>query len=142
MLILPELLRREIEERTRRAAPDEACGLLIGTRRGSEIEVCALAPATNVSIEPGSSFELDPLDVVAAEDSAASVRMEIVGTWHSHPRGPLDASSADRRGHGGWNLLIVGPAADASCGVQLRAYRATRDGLAPLEIARERAAAT
>lgn len=142
MLILPELLRREIEERTRRADPDEACGLLIGTRRGSEIEVCALAPATNVAVEPASSFELDPLDVIAAEDSAASLRMEVVGTWHSHPRGPVDASPADRRGHGGWNLLIVVPGREASAGVQLRAYRATRDGLTPLEIARGRATAS
>ncbi|MEO6709348.1 MAG: Mov34/MPN/PAD-1 family protein, partial [Planctomycetota bacterium] len=84
MLILPALLRREIEVRTRRSLPDETCGLLLGHRRGTEVEVAALAAARNIALHPRTRFELDPLDLLAAEDGARANGLEVVGVWHSH----------------------------------------------------------
>lgn len=96
MLLLPAILWREIEERTRSALPLEACGFLIGRRRGEEFEVAALAPGRNVAREARTHFEIDALDVLAAEDGARDAGLEVLGVWHSHPRGPLAPSAADR----------------------------------------------
>ncbi len=127
MLILPAILWREIEERTRLALPNEACGLLLGKLRGREVEVTALSPGRNVSREPRAHFEIDPLDVLAAEDGARSLGLSIVGVWHSHPRGPLMPSSKDRlNDSGSWLTLIAVP--EPHVGIELGCWRTTPAG--------------
>ena len=134
MLILPPLLWREIEDRTRRALPDEACGLLLGSVRGNEIEVAALASARNVAADPHVDFELDPLDAVAAEDGARASGWAIVGVWHSHPRGPSSPSLQDRSGAcAAWLTLIAVP--KPRTGIQLGAWRCTEHGYAAVVVA-------
>ena len=134
MLIMPGLLWREMEERTRRALPGEACGLLLGFRRGNEIEIAALASARNLAVDPTQSFELDPLDAMAAEDAARGVGLAVVGVWHSHPRGPLDPSAADLAGRGeAWLTLIVVP--QPKSGIQLSCWRNTSAGFEPVDVA-------
>ncbi len=127
MLILPAILWREIEERTRLALPNEACGLLLGKVRGREIEVTALSPGRNVSPEPRAHFEIDPLDVLGAEDGALGMGLSIVGVWHSHPRGPLMPSPGDRSNDSGsWLTLIAVP--QAHVGIELGCWRTTEAG--------------
>ncbi len=110
MFILPSLLWREIEVRTRRALPEETCGLLLGSSRGNEVEIHALAAARNTAADPRKQFELDPLDLLAAEDGARASGLSIVGVWHSHPRGPLQASTQDQHGSPAtWLTLIAVP---------------------------------
>ena len=134
MLILPSLLWREIEERSRRALPDEACGLLLGMRRGREVEVAALACARNLALDPRSSFELDPLDAIAAEDGARSVGLLIVGVWHSHPRGPRVPSPQDLAGADtAWLTLIAVP--QPRFGIELSCWQSDGAQFTPLEIA-------
>lgn len=134
MLILPSLLWREIEERARRALPDEACGLLLGLRRGVEVEVAALAFARNIAFDPRISFELDPLDAIAAEDGARSVGLVVVGVWHSHPRGPRVPSPEDFAGaEASWLTLVAVPR--ARLGVDLSCWRSQGDDFVPVEIA-------
>lgn len=128
MLILPAILWREIEERTRLALPNEACGLLLGKLRGREVEVTALSPGRNVSREPRAHFEIDPLDVLAAEDGARGMGLSIVGVWHSHPRGPLMPSHGDRSNdNGSWLTLIAVP--EPHVGIELGCWRTTATGL-------------
>ena len=127
MLILPALLWREIEERTRLALPNEACGLLLGKVRGDEIEVAALSPGRNVSADPRAHFQIDPLDVLAAEDAARGTGLSIVGVWHSHPRGPLLPSQEDRTNDSGsWVSLIAVP--EPHVGIELGCWRTTQAG--------------
>jgi proteasome lid subunit RPN8/RPN11 len=136
MLLLPAILWREIEERTRLALPAEACGFLIGSRRGDETEVLALAPGRNVAADPRAHFVIDALDTLAAEDGARSAGLAIVGVWHSHPRGPLAPSPEDARhahtpngvagSHAGWLTLIAVP--DAHAGVQLGCWKHAAHG--------------
>lgn len=134
MLILPSLLWREIEERSRRALPDEACGLLLGLRRGCEVEVAALASARNIAIDPRAGFELDPLDAIAAEDGARAVGLAVVGVWHSHPRGPRVPSPEDRRGADStWLTLIAVP--QNRVGLALSCWRSEGEQFARVEVA-------
>ena len=133
MLILPALLWREIEERTRLALPNEACGLLLGKVRGDEIEVAALSPGRNVSADPRAHFQIDPLDVLAAEDAARGTGLSIVGVWHSHPRGPLQISAHDQAGADStWLTLIAVPKAHG--GIELGCWRKGHAGFERLEV--------
>ena len=134
MLILPAILWREIEERTRRALPNEACGLLLGSTRAEEFEVGALASVRNVAREPLKHFELDPLDMVAAEDAARASGLTIVGVWHSHPRGPLQASAQDdcKALDSNWLSVIAVPKPHS--GLELGCWRRAAAGFVKIEV--------
>lgn len=74
------------------AAPDEACGLLLGA--GSLIRE---APAAaNVHPEPRRHFEIDPAALIAAHRAARVGGAEVLGYWHSHPNGLARPSETDR----------------------------------------------
>ena len=85
-----------------RAAPFEACGLLVERPDGS-LEALR---AANVAAEPRREFEVDPgLLVRCSRDP----RIHIRGVWHSHPTAPPTPSLADReRCPAGWSQVIVG----------------------------------
>jgi proteasome lid subunit RPN8/RPN11 len=126
MLLLSGILWREIEVRTRLALPTEACGFLVGVRRGDEVEVRGLAPGRNVAADPRAHFEIDALDTLAAEDDARAAGLAVVGVWHSHPRGPSEPSPEDARfaaasSHSEWLTAIAVPSADA--GIELCCWR-------------------
>lgn len=135
MLMLPAILWREIEERTRHALPEEACGLLLGARQGDEIEVSALAVARNTASDPRTSFELDALDVLAAEDGAEASGLSIVGVWHSHPRGPLEISARDRSGSASTQWLTLVAVPKVRRGIQFGCWRPCAAGFERIEVA-------
>ncbi len=75
-----------------RAAPQEACGLLLGN--GSRID--RIEPAGNVHPTPQTHFEIDPQVLIDAHRNARGGGPEIVGYYHSHPNGPPEPSVTDR----------------------------------------------
>lgn len=75
-----------------RAAPHECCGLLLG--RGDRIEQAV--PATNVHPQPSSHFEIDPAALIAAHRDERQGGRQVVGYYHSHPRGDATPSATDR----------------------------------------------
>ncbi len=79
-----------LEEATR-AAPAEACGLLLG--RDGRVE--RAEPAANVAADPLRRFEIDPAALVAAHRAARAGGPEIVGYYHSHPTGHPVPSATD-----------------------------------------------
>lgn len=126
MRVPPELCAR-LTDLAHAALPAEACGLLLGHAGCVE----ALLAVRNVAASPVDAFELDPGDVVAAEQQARAHGLEIVGVWHSHPRGEAEPSEADRRGvWSGWEQLIVAPRAERV----LRAWRASGPGFVEREL--------
>lgn len=82
-------------------APLEACGLLV-VRDGQ----LRMWPAGNVAANPRAHFEVDPVDIAAAEAWG-----EVVAVWHSHPDGSPTPSLADRVmcAQSGLPWLIVTP---------------------------------
>lgn len=101
----PHALRGELLERARAAAPREACGLLLGRRTPDGIELESLAELRNCARDP-SAFELEPLDVLAAERAALASGCEVVGAWHSHVDAPAVPSVRDLAG-GGYGFALV-----------------------------------
>ncbi|MXO58143.1 peptidase [Altererythrobacter salegens] len=76
------------------AAPNEACGLLLGHR--GHIEAVVLAQ--NVHPDPATHFEIDPQALIDAHRAARSGGPEVIGYYHSHPTGGAEPSPADIAG--------------------------------------------
>ena len=74
-----------------RAAPREACGLLLGA--GTRIHTAQ--PADNVHPDPLTRFEIDPAALLGAHRSARTGGPEILGYYHSHPAGHPVPSATD-----------------------------------------------
>ncbi len=96
----------------RRAAPREACGLLLGSCGC----VTKLAVIRNVAGE-AHRFELDGLEAAAVERRAWRKGLSLLGYFHSHPAGSTDPSVLDRCsdpfvGVGPRLRMIVTPAGD------------------------------
>jgi proteasome lid subunit RPN8/RPN11 len=72
------------------ARPRECCGILLG-RGGEVVEAVA---ATNLSDDP-NRFLVDPRDHIDARRNGRSRGLEVVGFYHSHPRGGALPSPTD-----------------------------------------------
>ena len=74
------------------AAPNEACGLLLGDGR----YITQILPASNVAAEPECNFEIDPRVLIDAHCAAREGGRQVVGYYHSHPAGVARPSATDR----------------------------------------------
>ena len=111
MISLARGLRETLERHALSSGAEEACGLILGT--ASRLE--RFRPARNLARHPKRAFELDPGDLVAAEDEARASGLEVVGVWHSHPSAPAIPSEEDRRhAYAGW-LQLISSARDLRC---------------------------
>lgn len=83
--------RRQLLEWASEAGDEECCGLLLGRAD----EVCQLELSANVAVDPRSHFEIDPVNLIAAERQARLGALAILGYFHSHPNGRREPSLAD-----------------------------------------------
>lgn len=81
---------------------------------GLAVVECAIE-ARNTAVND-DRFEVDPLDHMTAQREARAAGLEVLGAWHSHPRGPARPSERDvREALPGWVHVVV----DASSGAWL-----------------------
>lgn len=114
------------------AAPAEACGLLVGRRSKTAVRVCAIVPADN-RLAAADRYEIDPAQVLRADQAARDRGLELVGAWHSHPASSAVPSATDRElAWPDWCYLIVG-GCDASA--ELRAWRVVGEDFVEDELA-------
>lgn len=79
-------------EAARGAAPNEACGLLLGAQ-GAILNV---VPTRNVHSNPATHFEIDPQALIDAHRAARGGGSGVAGYFHSHPSGEPVPSETDR----------------------------------------------
>jgi desampylase len=124
-----ELARPALDAMLRHAAataPDECCGLLLG--QVGRIE--AAVPAANLAADRARRFEIDPAALFAAHKAAREGGPELIGYYHSHPRGPAGPSAEDRAqapGDGRVWAIVAGATVrfwrDTSRGFEALSYR-------------------
>jgi proteasome lid subunit RPN8/RPN11 len=130
-LNLPNGLRTQLIAWARAAAPDEACGLLLGRRREERVDVEHVRRARNVAAEVHRAFEVHPEDHLAFSLEAERLGLDVVGAWHSHPRGAATLSPADLAAAApGWAQVVVALAASDT--PELRAW--ITDELGPRQL--------
>ena len=69
----------------------EICGLLFGTAERIE----GIEPCINVSMQSETSFEIDPLALIAAHKRERAGGVKIIGCYHSHPDSAGNPSERD-----------------------------------------------
>jgi desampylase len=96
VLVLPTEVRDAIIERARDGAPRERCGVLGGEYEPTgRSQVRSQYPAENVAETPRTRYEIDPEQQLAIFERLKARGEEIVGFYHSHPRGPPEPSETD-----------------------------------------------
>src|SRR5215813_1618304 len=83
------LLNRMIDH-ARAALPNEACGLLVGHNG----QASRFIPAEN-SLRSATEYEMDPAFLAATFRLLRETGEELVGIFHSHPKGPARPSNRD-----------------------------------------------
>jgi desampylase len=89
---LPTACLHQMQGHAQAAAPQEACGLLLG--QAGEIQ--QVRPARNVAADPHRCFEIDAASLILAHKTARSEGLAVIGCYHSHPTGDVRASETDR----------------------------------------------
>jgi proteasome lid subunit RPN8/RPN11 len=114
----------------REGAPEEVVGVLAGTRDPDR--VTGVERATNAAETPETRYAIDPAEQVALLDDIETRGEEVVGFYHSHPRGPEGPSATDeaQATWDGYVYAIVSLSGDAS----LDAWRWTGDQFTPLAV--------
>ena len=89
----------------RSAAPDECCGLLLGTAD----TISEARPARNIAADVRRRYLIDPVDHLAAIREARQRSLEVVGAYHSHPRsGAMPSATDAAEAFGAFLFVIVG----------------------------------
>lgn len=90
LLRIPDAVLDTLIAHARRDAPQECCGLLIG----SGTEVVEAHPARNAEASQ-TRFTINPADHFVAIRKARAAGLEVVGAYHSHPATDAVPSARD-----------------------------------------------
>ena len=124
-LILPAELRVQFADEAHAAFPHECCGLIEGVREGGGARALALRPTANFSEHP-DSFEIDPAAHLRLIRELRGSGREIVGCYHSHPRGLPVPSDSDRGRDGSEGFVwLIAALADAAATPEFSAFEGT-----------------
>ncbi|WP_247118747.1 Mov34/MPN/PAD-1 family protein [Kordiimonas marina] len=122
-----------LEAEAKRAAPHEACALLVGVRTDDAVTVSDIHISPNVTAgNPARMFEVDPGLHLRLQRQARDGGLAVVGVWHSHPGGAARPSAEDRARSemAGWCWLITGMSGNV---METQAFLAKEDDAHQLE---------
>jgi proteasome lid subunit RPN8/RPN11 len=86
------------------AGDEEACGVLAGEYGEATSRAAAAVPVENAADAPRTRYAIDPAELYAVVERVEERGRDVVGFYHSHPRGPprpseTDAARATWRGY-------------------------------------------
>ena len=76
--------------------PEEACGLIAGTKDGDKKIIEKVYLLENVD-HTNEHFSMNPKDQLAAVKDMRANKLVPLGNWHSHPESPSRPSEEDKR---------------------------------------------
>ena len=100
-ILVLEIVLAALHEASKRAFPQEACGILLGESG----VVSRFDEARNVHPTPRTHFEIDPQALIDAHRTARGGGEQILGYFHSHPTGPAKPSETDQKQAAGDGML-------------------------------------
>lgn len=116
-LRLPADLRDRIVDHARAGAPEEVVGVLAG-ERGEVSTVERIYRADNAAATPQTRYEIAPAELLEVLEAVEADGLDVVGFYHSHPRGPAEPSDTDAEAAAwpGYSYLVVSLAGDPTVG--------------------------
>jgi len=108
-LVLSPALQAALRSSGEAAYPEEGAGLILGQIEGQRRRAQRLLALPNRSPEDSRArrYQLDPRDLLRAEDEAERQGMEILGVYHSHPDHPARPSETDRELALPWYCYVI-----------------------------------
>ena len=85
-----------ILKHARENLPEEACGLIAGTKDGNDKSIKKVYCLTNID-HSNEHFSLDPKEQLAAVKDMRANGYQLLGNFHSHPESPSRPSEEDKR---------------------------------------------
>jgi proteasome lid subunit RPN8/RPN11 len=125
---LPPAAAHAILAHAARDAPHEACGLLVGSAGAVTLAV----PTVNLDAS-AARYTIPAAAHLDAIRAARREGLDVIGAYHSHPRGPASPSPTDRaEAFPGFVFLIAGLAPEP----HLRAWQLVDGNFAELRLVR------
>ena len=92
-----------------RTYPEENAGLILGTSKGEDRWASRLLPLENKfqSESRHNRYLIKPEDMLAGEQEAERLSLEILGVFHSHPDHPAEPSEFDRQWALPWYSYLI-----------------------------------
>jgi proteasome lid subunit RPN8/RPN11 len=99
---------RQMVEHAQATYPNECCGAMLGTVDDSNKVVKIAMRLDNVSQgSQAARYELRPEDLMRADREARSLKMDLVGIYHSHPDCGAYFSETDLKNSCPWYSFVV-----------------------------------
>ena len=95
VLVIPADQLQYAINHARSAYPEECCGFLIGQNLEAR-RVHRTYAAQNVAApSKHRRYNIDPLELVRADEDARKSNLDLIGVYHSHPDAPVQPSQLD-----------------------------------------------
>jgi len=99
MLRLSSDLEKNVRTDGETAYPNECCGVLIGEIGNDGVKTARRTLTIDNAREDGEQYHrflITPEDMMKAEQTARSVKLDVIGFYHSHPDHPSAPSGYDK----------------------------------------------
>ncbi len=99
MLRLSSDLEKNIRTDGETAYPNECCGVLIGEIDNTGVKTARRTLTIDNAREDGEQYHrflITPEDMMKAEQTARSMKLDVIGFYHSHPDHPSAPSGYDK----------------------------------------------
>jgi desampylase len=130
-VVIPRPVLAAIEAHARREAPEECCGLLVGSGNA----IVDAVPVRNTAKDPIRRYEIAPEAYLAViRECRARSDRTVVGAYHSHPRSAPVPSPTDREmAFEQFVFVIVGPV-NGGDEMELRAFVLREEQFVALQV--------
>lgn len=119
---------KQIHQHGEDAYPEEGAGFLFGGEDGSVREVSAYFPLTNAREDQArhNRYLITAGDMLAAENEAEVLGLDVLGVFHSHPDHPSLPSEFDRQWAMPWFSYLITTVENGRA-LESRSWRLTDD---------------
>jgi proteasome lid subunit RPN8/RPN11 len=99
MIHIAKTLENDIRREGEKAYPNECCGILLGTAEADGGKTLSRIEPIHNSREENEQYHrflITPEDLMKAELKARSLKLDVLGFYHSHPDHPAKPSDYDK----------------------------------------------
>ncbi len=106
-VVIPPDELQLIMNHARSTYPEECCGFLLGVD-GEVRRIQRALPAQNANQDSRKNrYNIDPMELVRADEEARRSSLNLVGIYHSHPDAPAQPSQFDLEHAWPWYSYLV-----------------------------------
>ena len=95
-IILSKLQKKILLDHTNKEEPNESCAILYGNKNEEENTVKEIWLTENIDSSP-TEFTLSPEQTWEMDQKRKELNLEIIGIFHSHPKGEAYPSNTDKK---------------------------------------------